>query len=54
MSLEDVLLRGSKNVGEPYSLLLNYTNNLPRTSRLTYYYPKIFRILKKLKIMVRD
>lgn len=42
-----------RNVREICSKLLDYTSRIRWSSKLAYYYPRIFRILKKIKTLIR-
>ena len=42
-----------RNVREICSKLLNYTSRIRWSSKLAYHYPRVFRILKKIKALIR-
>lgn len=44
--------RDPKNIREICSKLLDYTSRVRWSSKLAYYFPRVFRILKKLKTMI--
>lgn len=45
--------RDPKNIREICSKLLDYTSRVRWSSKLAYYFPRVFRILKKLKTMIK-